>query len=222
MPAVFWRVFAVIFLAELGDKSQLLVAAFTSEYRLREILVGTGAAIAVLCGLAVLLGTALGGLLPLTWISLVAGVAFLLFAWSGLREAQESAHTRRHGRALPAVFGTYLLAELGDKTQLATLTLSAENVAFGWAVFGGAAAALMLSALLGALLGRLLERYLSARTFRVLSFLLFTACGIVKLLEGAERLLSTGWTVVLVSVILSVFALLCGLTLCTAGKGERA
>lgn len=220
MLAVFWQVFTVVFLAELGDKSQLLVAAFTSEYRLREILVGTGAAITVLCGVAVLLGTALGGLLPLTWISLVAGVAFLLFAWSGLRAEPESTHTMHRGRALPAVFGTYLLAELGDKTQLATLTLSAENAAFGAAVFGGSATALMLSALLGALLGRVLERFLSARGLRIASFLLFTACGTVKLLEGAERLLSTGWTVALVSVIMSVFALLCGITLCTAGKED--
>ena len=75
MPAIFLRTFAVIFLAEMGDKSQLLMAALTAEYRLRDILAGTFAAIAVLCGLAVSLGALLGELLPMTLISLVAGGA---------------------------------------------------------------------------------------------------------------------------------------------------
>ena len=89
MPAIFLRTFAVIFLAEMGDKSQLLMAALTAEDRLRDSFAGTFAASAGLCGLAASLGALLGELLPMTLISLVAGGAFLYFAWSGIGGGEE-------------------------------------------------------------------------------------------------------------------------------------
>lgn len=211
MLSTFLRTFAVIFLAEMGDKSQFLMAALTAEYRLREIFVGASAAIAVLCALAVSIGAVVGGLLPMTLISLVAGAAFLFFAWSGIG-GEESAGTVRQGRAFPAIFGTYFLAELGDKTQLATLALSAETPRTVPAVFLGAFTALLLSGLLGVGVGVLLGRHLPERLFRTLSFLIFTACGTVKLLDGTERLLPTLWAAVTVSGILILFCFLCFLT----------
>ena len=218
MPAIFLRTFAVIFLAEMGDKSQFLMAALTAEYRLRDILAGTFAAIAVLCGLAVSLGALLGGLLPMTLISLVAGGAFLFFAWSGIGGEEEDGTVRR-GKAFPAIFGTYFLAELGDKTQLATLALSAENPRAVPAVFLGATAALFLSGLLGVGVGVLLGRHLPERLFRAASFVIFAACGAVKLLDGMERLLpTTAWVVGAVSVILTIFVVLCALTVRRRGR----
>lgn len=220
MTAVFLRTFAMIFLAEMGDKSQLLMAALAGEYRLREILFGALTAIAVLCGLAVTVGAALGGVLPLTWISLVAGCAFLAFAWTGLGGADEETGTVRRGRAFPAIFGTYFLAELGDKTQLATLTLAAETPGAGWAVFGGAAAALGVSGLLGAAVGRLLDRHLPADVFRWISAVIFAACGTVKLLGGLERLLPTGGAIAATAGILTAFVLLCAARLRRKGRGH--
>ncbi len=217
MPAIFLRTFAVIFLAEMGDKSQLLMAALTAEYRLRDIFAGTFAAIAVLCGLAVSLGALLGELLPMTLISLVAGGAFLFFAWSGIGGGEEDGKIRR-GKAFPAIFGTYFLAELGDKTQLATLALSAENSRAMPAVFLGATAALFASGLLGAGVGVLLGRHLPERLFRAGSFVIFAACGTVKLLGGMERLMPTAWAVVAVSAILMIFVLLCALTVRRRGR----
>ena len=203
MPAIFLRTFAVIFLAEMGDKSQFLMAALTAEYRLRDIFAGTFAAIAVLCGLAVSLGALLGELLPMTLISLVAGGAFLFFAWSGIGGGEEDGKIRR-GKAFPAIFGTYFLAELGDKTQLATLALSAENSRAMPAVF----------------VGVLLGRHLPERLFRAGSFVIFAACGAVKLLGGMECLMPTAWAVAAVSAILMIFVLLCALTVRRRGRAH--
>jgi putative Ca2+/H+ antiporter (TMEM165/GDT1 family) len=58
-------------------------------------------------------------------------------------------------------FVTIFLAEIGDKTQLATLLMTAESKS-PWVVFAGAAAALMTTSLLGVLIGRWLARRLSA------------------------------------------------------------
>lgn len=213
MITVFLRTFLMIFLAEMGDKSQLLMAALTSEYRLRDILAGSGAAIAVLCGLAVSVGAALGELLPMTVISLVAGGAFLVFAWTGLGNGEGEGEAVRRGKALPAIFGTYFLAELGDKTQLATLALAAANPGTGAAVFLGAAGALLLSGLVGILLGLLLGRRLPPGVFCLLSSVIFAACGAIRLLAGLERLLPTGGAIALTAGILTIFVILCAVRL---------
>ena len=120
--------FLLIFLAEMGDKSQFLMVAMTSEFRVRDILCGVGGAVLILNLLAVTLGAAVGEWIPLSFVSIVAGVAFLTFAYLGLEDSEETYTGRRTGRAAwIGVLGTYFLAELGDKTQLTVLTLSAET-----------------------------------------------------------------------------------------------
>ena len=51
---LFFKVFLTEFIAEMGDKTQLMLIALTSKYKLRDIILGTAAAILVLNGLAVL------------------------------------------------------------------------------------------------------------------------------------------------------------------------
>lgn len=71
-------------------------------------------------------------------------------------------------------FITIFLAEIGDKTQLATLLMTAESQS-PWVVFAGAAAALLCTSLLGVLVGRWLARRLSPQTLQ-------TATGVGMLL----------------------------------------
>lgn len=208
MKVVFLRTFGVILLAEMGDKSQLLLAALAVDCRRRDLLVGALGAIALLCGLAVSVGSTIGDLLPLTAISLIAGLAFLFFAGSGLHEDGDLSTKRGRGGAL-SVFGTYFLAELGDKTQLATLTFAAGSPSERWAVFFGASAALALSGFLGAAVGIFFGKRSPHGRLRAVSFVLFTACGAVKLLEGLERLLPRPFAIGGTIVLLVGFLLVC-------------
>jgi len=57
---LFLKVFFTEFIAEMGDKTQLMLIALTSKYKLRDIILGTAAAILVLNGLAVLAGAGAG------------------------------------------------------------------------------------------------------------------------------------------------------------------
>ncbi len=66
-------------------------------------------------------------------------------------------------REFLTAFVTIFLAEIGDKTQLATLLMTAESKS-PWVVFAGAAAALITTSLLGVLIGRWLAKRLSANT----------------------------------------------------------
>ena len=119
----------VIFLAELGDKSQLMAMTFATRFRARDVLIGITAATAIVHLLSVALGAAVGAALPTTAISVVGGLAFLGFAGWTLRgdrldEDEQTKAARATSAAILAVGGAFFLAELGDKTMLATVTLA--------------------------------------------------------------------------------------------------
>ncbi|MEI7744866.1 MAG: TMEM165/GDT1 family protein [Chloroflexota bacterium] len=173
--------FGVIFLAELGDKSQLMALAFAARYRPLVVLLAVTIATFIVHAGSVLLGKAFALALPTGLINVVAGIAFLAFAaWTVRGDAlddDEQDKARRGGRwALLTVGTAFFLAELGDKTMLATITLATTNEAIGtWlgSTFGMVAADALAIAV-GAMLGtRLPER--AIKLFAAAAFVVFGA-----------------------------------------------
>lgn len=81
-------------------------------------------------------------------------------------------------RAFFSVFLTVFIAEIGDKTQLATMLFAAEAKVNKWIIFAAAATALALAAAIGVLVGAQLERIISPRTLKVIAGVGFIAIGI--------------------------------------------
>ena len=77
---LFFKVLLTEFIAEMGDKTQLMLVALTSKFKLRDIILGTAFAILVLNGLAVVAGGLVGSLIPEGVIKVVASLAFMSFA----------------------------------------------------------------------------------------------------------------------------------------------
>ena len=180
---------AVIFLAELGDKSQLMAMTFAARYRARDVLVGITVATAGVHLASVGIGRLVGNAFAdAQWaVSLVAGLAFLAFAAWTLRgdelSADEAQKAKRStGAAVLAVGGAFFLAELGDKTMLATIALATREDWFGTWVGStlGMVAADALAIGVGALLGRRLPE----RTVRLGAAAAFVAFGVLLLIEG--------------------------------------
>lgn len=200
--------FLIVFLAEMGDKSQLLMIAMSAEYKIRDILVGTTLSVILLNLLAVTLGTAVGDLLPETAISLIAGTAFLCFSLLRVGGEEEEETVRKRGKtAIFAVFGTYFLAELGDKTQLSALALAAGGE--GWMassvpIFFGSTAALLSADVIGLLIGTLLGKRLPRGAFGLVSAVLFFVCGAMRLLEGFSALLAESPAPILLPILFTV------------------
>src|SRR2546426_3719307 len=119
--------FGVIFLAELGDKSQLMALAFAARFPVAPVLVAITIATAVVHLGSVALGATVALAVPTNVISIVAGAAFLVFAaWTlrgdVLEEANEARTRRGTTRSVILTVGVaFFLAELGDKTMLATV-----------------------------------------------------------------------------------------------------
>src|SRR5262245_45416007 len=109
---------------------------FATRYRALTALIGITVSPAVVHLVPVAVGYGLGATLPTGWIGLAAGVAFLAFAgWTlrgdSLTEEEKSKAQRSQRSAVLAVGGAFFLAELGDKTMLATITLATQHGWFG-------------------------------------------------------------------------------------------
>lgn len=175
--------FGIIFVAELGDKSQLMAMTFATRYKATTILVAITVATGLVHFVSVLVGAAVGEALPTKAISIVAGLAFLGFAaWTLRGDKLDDDEAARAHRGRSSVFLTvafaFFLAELGDKTMLATVTLATTHGLFGtWlgstlGMVGADALAIIVGQQLGARLPEQVIKIGAAATFVIFGLLL--------------------------------------------------
>ena len=181
-----------VFIAEFGDKSQLLVLAFATRHAALPVIVGIVVAAATIQGLSVAIGAALGAALPETLITVIAGVAFLgVAAWT-LRDtgddeddAQLAKQPSRERSALAlaaVVAGTFIIGELGDKTMLATVALAARQDPI--ATWVGATTGMVAANLVAVAVGRQIGARLSPNVIRIGSAALFAVAGVLVLVSA--------------------------------------
>lgn len=214
---VFLTVLLTIFIAEMGDKTQLLLVAMAGKYKVSHILTGTWLATVLLNVLAVGVGAALGSYLDMRVIKLAAGLAFFWFAWSTLKgeEEEESEKEIKH-RAGPvlAIFGSFFIGELGDKTQLSAITLAANYTQHqfmsAFQVFLGCTLGLILADLIGLIVGVVLKSKMPTGILNTLSFAIFAVFGVVSIREAMLLIFGAGVKAVAGYLIITVvFAILC-------------
>ncbi len=181
--------FGVIFVAELGDKSQLMALAFATRYRALPVLAGITAATAVVHLVSVVVGALLGAALPARPMNLLAGLAFLGFAaWTLRSDSLSEEEAARAGRstssAVLAASLAFFLAELGDKTMLATITLATrEGLAGTWL---GSTLGMVAADAIAIAIGQQLGRRLPERAVRTGAAASFVVFGALLLAEAAR------------------------------------
>ncbi len=179
----------VIFVAELGDKSQLMAMTFATRYRARDVILGITAATAVVHLASVAIGHWIGASFAAyqPGIAVAAGLAFFAFAIWTLRGDEltddEATKARRStGSALLAVSAAFFLAELGDKTMLATITLAVREDWFGTWI--GSTVGMVAADALAIVVGALLGRHLPERLIRYGAAVAFAVFGVLLIVEG--------------------------------------
>ena len=188
---LFLKVFFTEFIAEMGDKTQLMLIALTSKYKLRDIISGTAVAILVLNGLAVLAGGLVSEFIPDWLIKTIAALAFLYFAASTIAgdddDEEEGSGKSKIKFAPLAVFCTFFIAELGDKTQLTAITFGAnEGMSAALVVWIGCSIGLFAADILGMLVGYLLKSKTPDGLLNTLAFAIFSIFGVFTLYQGLK------------------------------------
>ncbi|MCD9622883.1 TMEM165/GDT1 family protein [Rhabdothermincola salaria] len=175
-----WAALGLVFVAELGDKTQLVAMGLGARHRLAPVLVGVALAYAVTNLLSVVVGGVLGVALPTRALGIGGGVLFLGFAAWNLRDGgdddEAEALARPGHHVVASVALAMFVAELGDKTMLATATLAAQgDPALVWI---GATVGIILSGFVGVLVGRATGARLPQRAIRIGSSVLFAVFGV--------------------------------------------
>ncbi len=187
MTAFFASLFLVT-LAEMGDKTQLLAMAFAVRYPWPTVLAGVFAATVVNHLLAVEAGNYLTGIVPLQYIQVAAAASFIFFGLWTLR-GDELAGEADAVRGSPfwTVAIAFFFAEMGDKTQLATLALAAQyqTVVPVWL---GTTAGMMVADGIGIGVGVVMGRRIPERVVKWGAALIFIAFGVA----GLYRYLPSG------------------------------
>ena len=161
---LFFKIFFTEFIAEMGDKTQLMLIALTSKHKLKDIILGTAAAI-----------------------------AFLYFAAStiaGDEDDEEEEGGKSKIKFAPlAVFCTFFLAELGDKTQLTAITFGAnEGMGAAFVVWIACSLGLFAADILGMLVGYLLKSKTPDGLLNTLAFVIFSIFGAFTLHQGLNMM----------------------------------
>jgi putative Ca2+/H+ antiporter (TMEM165/GDT1 family) len=214
---LFLKVFFTEFIAEMGDKTQLMLIALTSKYKLRDIILGTAAAILVLNGLAVLAGGLVSEFIPDWLIKTIAALAFLYFAASTIAvdddDEEEGSGKLKIKFAPLAVFCTFFIAELGDKTQLTAITFGAnEGMSAALVVWIGCSLGLFAADILGMLVGYLLKSKTPDGLLNTLAFAIFSIFGVFTLYQGLKLIRASVcpipvWPILIAATV--VFVVIC-------------
>jgi putative Ca2+/H+ antiporter (TMEM165/GDT1 family) len=179
--------FAVIFVAEMGDKTQLVAMMFALRYRWWVVLAAIAAATTAVHVLSVAIGHYLGAALPTHLLGLIAGAAFIFFGLWTLRgdSLSDEEASRAERAAAPAFFvvtSAFVLAELGDKTMLATITLAADHDWLG--VWIGSTLGMVVADGLAIVVGAVAGKHLPERLIQITAAALFLLFGAYMLLEN--------------------------------------
>jgi len=213
---LFLKVFFTEFIAEMGDKTQLMLIALTSKYKLRDIILGTAAAILVLNGLAVLAGGLVSEIIPEWLIKTVAALAFLYFAAATITgdddEDEEEGGKSKIQFAPLAVFCTFFVAELGDKTQLTAITFGAnEGMGAALVVWIGCSLGLFAADILGMLVGYFLKSKTPDGLLNTLAFVIFSIFGVYTLYQGLKMISVSVFAIPVWPVLIAATIIFAGL-----------
>ena len=180
-----FHTFILVFLAEMADKTQLMMMALCNRYKTRTVVIGMGLGICMISALSVCAGDLIGDYIPIKVVKMAAAMMFLGFGLWNLRDGKEE-----EGKDISVRFPvlsiafTFMLAELGDKTQLATVALAADHMDAHMAVFLGGAFGLFLANLIGIFAGKLIFSHVSQNTVKVGSSYFFLLFGSITLFEA--------------------------------------
>ena len=173
----------------MGDKTQLVALAFATRYAAQTVLLGVFVATLLVHLFSVGLGEIVGLTIPVFWVQVLAGGAFIAFGLWTLRGdelgADERFAERRFGPLL-TVGTTFFLAELGDKTMLMTVTLASQHHSFV-SVWLGSTLGMVLADGLAIIVGRVVGARLPEKLIKYGAAGIFLITGTVTLIEAVSN-----------------------------------
>ncbi len=197
----FFAAFGVVFLMELGDKTQLVIIVLsTRNYKPKLLALGAIAGFLVIVGIGGVIATVLSEFIPLNIISLISGIVFVILGiYQGISMTIEHIKQKRNGYCVENVdtvdiekkkfikkstnsflvgFLAILSMEIGDKTQIATIILASSATSYFGSLMGSWIALSSL-AVIGAFAGSWISTKIPKKVMDIIASVLFFTIGMV-------------------------------------------
>ncbi|MFQ6094679.1 MAG: TMEM165/GDT1 family protein [Candidatus Bathyarchaeia archaeon] len=175
--------FTFVFLAELGDKTQLTAIMLSSKASAVSVFAGSMSAFFLVDGLSVLIGGELFRNLPSQWVSLISGLVFIFYGFFSIFHREGKIEIKKQKVTFLKAFSMICLMELGDKTQIASVFLAAE-LKSPLIVLMGVVLAFSLVTGIGVIFGAKLLGLLPEKYVRKGTLLLFIFFGFIFILDA--------------------------------------
>lgn len=201
----FLKALFLIFIAEMGDKTQIIAMTFATKFKVREVLIGVTIGVVLNHGIAVIVGAKLGQYLPMDYIQIFAGFLFLYFGVMSLKRENDDEEKDKKGNYGPilAVAMAFFIGEMGDKTQLTAMTLATDS-AHPLIILMGTTAGMVLTSSFGIFVGSRLGKKISEFALKTISSFVFLLFGTIKLFESLPANYINSLNIVLYFAILLI------------------
>jgi putative Ca2+/H+ antiporter (TMEM165/GDT1 family) len=181
----FLLAFGSVILFELGDKTQLMTISFASRYSKKTVFLGSWLGLGLVTVIGVVVGVLLGAAFDDFWIKIIAAAIFIAFGvWTLVkREEQEVRKDIPEKQVFLQTFIILVLAELGDKTQVIIIMLTA-NYQAPLSVLLGALLGFAVVVAVGVLIGKEIGKRVATKWIVLVSGILFIVIGVIVAIEA--------------------------------------
>lgn len=204
----FIKAFFFIFVAEMGDKTQIIAMTCAAKYSIRQVLIGIFIGVLLNHGLAIIIGIYLSNYISIDILQIIAGFLFILFGlWTFIND-DDSNNTEKCSRngAILTVASAFFIGELGDKTQLTALTLSM-NSDYPFFILLGAITGMLITGIIGIIVGNRIGKKVSGMTIKIISGIIFVLFGVLGVFSSVNYFVNNPSRQAIFIVILSIIVL---------------
>lgn len=202
-----------VVLAEMGDKTQLLAMAFAAKYKAIKVMIGVFIATVLNHALAVLAGSLIAHMESAQiWIQAVSSLSFIFFGLWTIRGDKLEGEDKKKTRFGPVVTVAlaFFMAEMGDKTQLATVALATQFPTSPVGVLIGTTTGMIIADGIGIIIGVVMCRKIPERIVKLISAGVFVIFGFIGCYEVAAEKLNMGLAALIATM--SVLAIITGVS----------
>lgn len=202
------RSFLLVFVAEMGDKTQIIAMTLATQFSAIEVLIGVAIGVFFNHGIAIVLGKYISKIVPLNLIQVFAGLLFVAFGVLALIGNEDKEKEKSHKNLGPiiTVAIAFFVGELGDKTQLTAMTLSTEGQ-FPLFILMGTTLGMVAVSGLGIFVGSKIGEKVPEIIIKIISSAVFLSFGTIKLFQSLPKHYLTPINIVLYFVLLTIVVL---------------
>ena len=177
----FTEAFVLVFAAEVGDKTQLMLMTLSAKYSIMQMLLGILLGVVVNHGAAVFIGSFLSNAADDSMLQIFSGAMFIVFGIIIIVFDDENENKRdfKFGPVITTAL-TFFLGEMGDKTQLTAMTL-AIKAKYPLIILSGSVAGMLAIGFVGIIIGTSLTKHIPSYIIKTISGLIFIIFGLMRL-----------------------------------------